>query len=141
MIVVLIVTIAAVSATVLLHLATLRKLAGVLARIDDRPVFAPLVMIFSLIAAHVAEIWLFAGAYGWLTGRAGVGALAGLTGDLSDYVYYSGVSYTTVGFGDIVPRGPIRLLTGTEALTGLLMIAWSASFTFLEMQRFWGRRT
>jgi hypothetical protein len=28
-------------------------------------------------------------------------------------------------------------MTGTEALTGFLLITWSASFTFLEMQRFW----
>jgi hypothetical protein len=30
-------------------------------------------------------------------------------------------------------------MAGTEALTGFLLISWSASFTFLEMQRFWGR--
>jgi hypothetical protein len=28
-------------------------------------------------------------------------------------------------------------MTGLEALTGLVMITWSASFTFLEMQRDW----
>jgi hypothetical protein len=42
-----------------------------------------------------------------------------------------------VGFGDLVPHGAIRFMTGMEALTGLVMITWSASFTFLEMQRDW----
>jgi hypothetical protein len=28
-------------------------------------------------------------------------------------------------------------MTGTEALTGFVLIAWSASFTFVEMERFW----
>jgi hypothetical protein len=41
--------------------------------------------------------------------------------------------------GEIVPVGPIRFLTGMEAVGGLLLITWSASFTFIEMQRYWGR--
>jgi hypothetical protein len=39
--------------------------------------------------------------------------------------------------GDIAPLGPVRLLAGVEALNGLLMIAWSASFTYLSMENFW----
>ncbi len=35
--------------------------------------------------------------------------------------------------------GPIRFIGGTMALTGLVLITWSASFTFLEMERFWRR--
>jgi len=42
-----------------------------------------------------------------------------------------------VGFGDLVPIGPIRMLTAAEGLTGLALVTWSASFTFLAMQRFW----
>jgi hypothetical protein len=33
--------------------------------------------------------------------------------------------------------GAIRFLAGTEALTGFVLVTWSASFTFVEMQRFW----
>ena len=47
--------------------------------------------------------------------------------------------YTTVGFGDIAPLGPVRLLVGIEALAGLVLITWSASFTFLIMQRIFAR--
>ena len=47
--------------------------------------------------------------------------------------------YTTVGFGDIVPEGALRMITMSEALSGLSLITWSASFTFLEMQRLWRR--
>ena len=54
-----------------------------------------------------------------------------------DSVYFSAVCYTTLGLGDIVPSGAIRFLVGTEALTGFVLITWSASFTFVEMQRFW----
>jgi hypothetical protein len=31
------------------------------------------------------------------------------------------------------------MVVGVEALTGLSMIAWTASFTYLEMQRYWDR--
>ena len=54
-----------------------------------------------------------------------------------DCVYYSASVFTTLGFGDIVPLGPIRFMTGTEALSGLTFITWSASFTFLEMLKTW----
>ena len=32
----------------------------------------------------------------------------------------------------------LRLLAGLEALNGMLLIGWTASFTFLSMERFWG---
>jgi potassium channel LctB len=39
------------------------------------------------------------------------------------------VSYTSLGLGDVYPGGSLRLITGVEALNGLLMIARSGSFT------------
>ena len=45
-----------------------------------------------------------------------------------------------LGFGDVVPNGPLRLLAGAEALNGLLLIGWSASFLYLEMERWWPPR-
>jgi hypothetical protein len=56
---------------------------------------------------------------------------------LLDAVYASATTYSTLGYGDLVPRGALRFLFGTEALVGFLMITWSASFAYLEMQRFW----
>ena len=38
-------------------------------------------------------------------------------------------SFTSLGFGDIVPTGAVRLLAGAECLNGLLLIGWSASYT------------
>jgi hypothetical protein len=43
------------------------------------------------------------------------------------------------GHGDIYPIGDIRLLASIEALNGLLLVAWSGSFTYLAMQRLWSR--
>ena len=96
-------------------------------------------LILVILLTHGVEIWLFGIAYWILLGFGGFGWIDG-SSELSvliDYVYYSSMVYTTVGFGDLVPHGPIRFMSGMEALTGLVMITWSASFTFLEMQRDW----
>lgn len=53
-------------------------------------------------------------------------------------VYFSTISYTTLGFGEIVPTEDIRFLTEMESLAGLVLITWSASFTYLETQKRWG---
>lgn len=97
-----------------------------------------LILMFTILAAHIAEIWLFAGGYALLVGVLGLGELGGLPdAQFLDFVYFSAMTYTTVGFGDVVPVGDIRFLAGTEGLVGLVMITWSASYTFLEMQRDW----
>ena len=56
---------------------------------------------------------------------------------LFDAVYFSATAYTTLGLGDLSPVGAIRMLAGMESVTGLLLITWSASFTYLEMSRLW----
>jgi hypothetical protein len=97
-----------------------------------------LILIFVVLIAHVAEIWLFGFGYYLLASRYGLGGLSGLpTTDLPNFVYFSAMTYTTVGFGDAVPVGALRFVAGMEALTGFVMITWSASYTFLEMQRDW----
>jgi hypothetical protein len=53
-----------------------------------------------------------------------------------DATCYVVVSVATLGFGDLAPVGNIRLLTGMESLTGFVLIGWSVSFTYLEMDRF-----
>ena len=39
----------------------------------------------------------------------------------------------SLGYGDIAPLGLVRLLVGIESLIGLGLIAWSSSFTYLEI--------
>ena len=98
---------------------------------------AMLKIIFALLALHVAEIWCYGIALWALVDVPGVGSVHGDGGvdTLFDAVYLSTTTFTTVGFGDLTPTGAIRLLSGCEALTGLLLITWSASFTYLEMSR------
>lgn len=123
---------------VLLHYESLSVLTGVLKRIRIRPRPRILVMILSILAIHVAEIWIFGFGYWGLIQDPLHGALvASHPIGLLDTIYYSAVCYTTLGLGDLAPVGNIRFLTGMESLTGFVLIGWSVSFTYLEMDRFW----
>ena len=95
-------------------------------------------LILIILATHVVEMWLFALGYFFLDRYGGLGTFDGVAViGILDYAYYSATVYTTIGFGDITPTGPIRFMTGMEGLTGLVMITWSASFTFIGMERYW----
>lgn len=132
-----------VSLCFFVHLAVLNRLAR-LVYTDPTAMRHPLlIVLFALFAAHLFEVFLYALAlsaldvagYGSL-----VGAVVGGPGWFVDHFYFSIASYTTLGLGDIMPQGPIRLIAGVEALNGLVLVAWSASFAYLVMERLWGRR-
>jgi hypothetical protein len=95
-------------------------------------------VIAAILALHIIEIWIF-GLFEWaLLSNPDFGTLAGQSKlHLFDVIYLSAVTFTTVGYGDLTPNGPIRFMLGTEALTGFVLITWSASFTYLEMERLW----
>ncbi|SFU52382.1 potassium channel family protein [Nitrosospira multiformis] len=126
-----------VAICVMLHYEALRFLGLTLGAHVHKRIGVLLVMM-GLLIAHFLEVWVFAVAYMFVEHEMGLGRIAGITtGYIFDYFYYSSISYTTVGFGDLIPVGAIRMLTAAEGLAGLLLITWSASFTFLAMQRFW----
>ncbi len=100
-----------------------------------------LTVMFALLLSHVVEIWLFAVGYWGLAATGTHGHVVGYEQfTLLDHVYFSAANYSTVGWGDLSAVGPLRFLAGTEALTGFLLLTWSATFTFLIMDRIWGFR-
>ena len=124
---------------ILLHYETLRLLNDRLARTKIiSPRIKVLVAMVGAMASHVLQIFVFALAYYLLRDRIGLGGLGGKFQDtLLTFFYFSSETYTTLGFGDIYPTGQLRLICGIESLIGLLMISWTASFTYLEMRRYW----
>jgi hypothetical protein len=131
-------TLAIVVGCVLLHYEALSKLTGILKRIRIWPRPRILVMILSILVIHVIEIWIFGfGYWGLLHDPSHGQLLAPHSIGILDCVYYSAVCFTTLGLGDLTPVGNIRFLTGMEGLTGFVLIGWSVSFTYLEMDRFW----
>jgi hypothetical protein len=128
-----------VAISVIIHYEALRALTRVMIgrHVHRRRLIG---VVMGLLAAHTVEVWLFALAYSLLDNWTTFGSVMGASGNFEDYLYFSSVVYTTLGFGDQIPTGALRLVCGAEALTGLAMITWSASFMFVEMQRYWPGR-
>jgi len=130
-----------VIATTFVHYETLRKLNAALPglRIPNRAKL--MVVILVAFLAHAAEMALYGFVFFLFLQEHGAGTLAGESSiTLSNAMYFSAETYTSLGFGDLTPNGPIRLLAGLEALNGLLLIGWSASYTYICMERFWSNR-
>lgn len=124
--------------TTLIHYEALRLTSAVLPRLHMRSRTKPVVVIIAAFVAHVVEIALYAVTIYVLTRWFDVGALGGEGApSFAATAYFSAETYTSLGYGDVVPHGPLRLLAGAEALNGLLLIGWSASFIFVAMERFW----
>jgi hypothetical protein len=132
-------TILLVCLTILAHYEALRFTWLLLPRLTWLSLRARLiVVVFACFAAHTLEVWIYAVAFYLFDSVFGLGSFAGNYGNtLADAVYFSVVTFTSLGLGDIHPLGGTRLIAGVEALNGLLLIAWSASFTYLAMEKFW----
>jgi hypothetical protein len=117
-------------------MSAMSRLLNAIKRIDDRRKI--MIMIIGILVLHSIEIGLFAIGYFLLLLNPIFGELVGLV-ELTffDCVYFSTISFTTLGFGELVPTDDIRFLSGIESLVGLVLITWSASFTFIEMQKRW----
>ena len=78
-----------------------------------------------MICCHLVEICLWAAMYAW----------RGAMPDLQSAFYFSVVTYTTTGYGDLVLPPEWRILGGVEALTGILMCGASTAFFFAVLSR------
>jgi hypothetical protein len=129
-----------IAAAVLIHYEFLFRISTVIPKMKIKHRLRIVAGVFGALIAHTIEIWLFSLAYYLLPMVEGWGYLDGnFDGSLMDCVYFSYTIFTTLGFGDIEPHGHIRHLVGLESLTGLLLITWTASFLYFEMQRYWDR--
>jgi hypothetical protein len=71
-----------------------------------------------MVAVHLVEITVWGVYY----------AAQGAMPDLAAALYFSAVTYTTTGYGDLVLPARWRLVGAVEALTGILMCGWSTGF-------------
>jgi hypothetical protein len=82
-------------------------------------------VVWWLLLLHLTEITLWALFYLW----------RGYLPDAEAAFYFSGVTYTTVGYGDIVLAKPFRLLAPLEGLVGVLMCSLSMGYFFVVVNR------
>lgn len=83
-----------------------------------------------VILLHLVEIGIWAVFY----------TVGGGMPDLSTAFYFSMVTYTTTGYGDLVLPPEWRLVGGVEALTGILMCGLSTGLFFAVLARDFNRR-
>jgi len=77
-----------------------------------------------LFLAMITEVWTWAMLY------LALGAIS----SLEQAVYFSTVTFTTLGFGDITLDERWRLLSSFEAANGLLMFGWSTALVFAAVK-------
>jgi hypothetical protein len=78
-----------------------------------------------IVLLHLLEISAWAIVYVWDEAMP----------DLQSALYFSAVTYTTTGYGDLVLPKEWRLVGAIEALTGILMCGWSTGFFFAVVSR------
>jgi len=95
------------------------------------------VVLFGIFVAHALEVLAYAGAYYLMARHGGVGTLGGSAApSLDASIYFSLETFSSLGYGDIVPTGALRLVAGLEAVNGLLLIGWSACYVHAVLDPF-----
>lgn len=114
-----------VVATVFIHLIGLAVLVRILRSRSWHPIFErvrPITLLLGasigIFAIHTIEIWLFALVY----------LLIGAAGDFEQSLYFSTVTYATIGYGDVLVAKPWRILGAIEGAAGVIMLGWSTAF-------------
>lgn len=77
-----------------------------------------LLVVFGIFALHTAQVWSYAVLY----------RVLGEFGTFEQALYFSTVSFSTLGFGDLTLGVNWRVLGAIEAVNGLVLIAWSTAF-------------
>lgn len=67
--------------------------------------------------------------------------LTGLLDDFETAAYFSGVTFTTLGYGDVLLTGRLRFLAPLQAASGVLMFGLSTAALLAAVQRELGKRT
>lgn len=118
---------AMVSATVLVHFWGLLGLTHAmrggrerLSKRDGAPRQAIIILtvVFGIFALHTIEIWSYAGLY----------RLLGEITSFEEALYFSTVTFASLGYGDVVLSPRWRVLSAIEAANGVILFAWSTTF-------------
>ncbi|TPO11824.1 potassium channel family protein [Mesorhizobium sp. B1-1-5] len=115
-----------ISLTVLIHTFGLIAITRMMARLVPllrmhgrrSRIIAMISVVMGLFAVMTAEVWLWAGLY----------RLLGILSDFETALYFSTITFSTVGYGDVVPAHGWRILAALEGINGFLLIGWSTAY-------------
>jgi len=86
--------------------------------------------VIGFVVAHVVEIVLWAAAY----------RLAGELRSFEEAVYFSAVTFATIGYGDVTLSSEWRLASAVEGVNGILLFGWTTAFLFKVSELLWVSR-
>jgi hypothetical protein len=77
-----------------------------------------LIVVFGIFALHTVQIWLYAALY----------IALGEMRSFEEALYFSTVTFASLGYGDIVLSPKWRVLSAIEGANGVILFAWSTAF-------------
>ena len=115
-----------ICATVVIHIGGLMAVTRAIGWIGDRirlqghrnRIVGMVTTVLGIFCVITVEVWLWAGAFF---------ALA-IFPDFETALYFSIVSFCTLGYGDVLPAHPWRILAALEGVNGFLLIGWSTAY-------------
>lgn len=96
----------------------LRSHSNVFRSLRFLPSTLVLVATFGIIAIHTIEIWSYAALYLALHAFR----------DLEEALYFSTVTYSSIGYGDVLLPHAWRILGAIEGAVGIIMLGWSTAY-------------
>jgi hypothetical protein len=115
-----------ISLTVVIHTFGLMGVTHVMSFVTDRirlhghrsRMLAMNTVVIGVFAVLTAEVWLWAASF----------TLIGVVDDFETALYFSTITFSTVGYGDVVPHPEWRMLAALEGVNGFLLIGWSTAY-------------
>ncbi|MFN3021913.1 potassium channel family protein [Soonwooa sp.] len=84
-----------------------------------------LIMFFTLL--HGGQCTLWAAVYYF---NPHISSLS----SFSESIYFSLITFTTIGYGDVVIDSEWRIIAGLEAINGIMLVGWSTAMVFAFLQ-------
>ena len=115
-----------ISLTVVIHTFGLMGVTHAMSWVTDRirlhghrsRMLAMNTVVIGVFAVLTAEVWLWAAGF----------SLIGVVDDFETALYFSTITFSTVGYGDVVPHPEWRMLAALEGVNGFLLIGWSTAY-------------
>jgi Ion channel len=88
------------------------------------------VFVIGFLLAHLVEILLWAATY----------RMVGELQSFEEAVYFSAVTFATIGYGDVTLSEEWRLASAIEGVNGILLFGWTTAFLFKTSEFLWAWR-
>ncbi|QLF68287.1 two pore domain potassium channel family protein [Peteryoungia desertarenae] len=115
-----------ISMTVVIHTFGLMGVTHMMRWVTDRVrlhghrsrMVAMNTVVLGVFAVLTTEVWLWAICY----------HLIGFFDDFSTTLYFATITFSTVGYGDVIPHSDWRMLAALQGINGFVLIGWSTAY-------------